>query len=427
MADAVQIRKLTTLGVVTAGLATVLAVGGAVPVQTSLADAYWTAEICNLSLEDSLDNIDESQTKIEAIRVTMEAAQRRGDSADVGQQKKSLESYQTIGIAGNLNYIDNDLLQHCDRSLLRPDLVARIEPARKLLEAAPDQTFAPDPMPDLQVTGVTSTFVPYLVDDKGRCSGPYMDLQFDVMNRGGDYPRPVDLKTNRERIKDAAEKMHFFTIIAALDFGNGVTGHEQISVDRSMIKADGLPSTGSASVPFRLRVLDNQLRVRISAKIQGGLFLKVSNDQNESAAYDTAIDIPIWDVYTQDSIASNPSLDQGYRTFRSLTTIVNLGKTATPGPVEAHLALHHGKANAVAEAWTGRTTGPVSPDVNGSIFVDRPLSVVLEEGNRSTDSSLILLCPDGTYGSLADGNKDNNFRTLTQSKPAEQVPQIGPQ
>jgi hypothetical protein len=228
--------------------------------------------------------------------VSLAQAQAQGDTASIERSQKSIESYRTNGIGLALKYIDEELLVNCDRGQLRSDLLSRIEPARILLNES-EPVVAVEAMPELRITGISSNFIPIETDANGSCSGPYIDLNFTVVNSGGDFPRQSDLKTNRERVQDAPDKMRYFNIIADLDFGAaGKGGQHVIAADRSQLGGDVLKRGGALNLPYHLRVQDNQVRVTITAKIEGAVFLKVANDSYQSSVYETAIDIPIWDI-----------------------------------------------------------------------------------------------------------------------------------
>jgi hypothetical protein len=348
----------------------------------------------------------------------MEEAERRGDAASAASIRKNIESKRKDGIGSILNYIDKSLLPNCNQALLRADLVARIAPARAMLGETTAQPLQAEGMPDLRVTGVSSTFVPFEADEKGYCTGPFIDLTFNVTNLGGDFPRPVDLQTNRSLVHDAVEKMVYFTVVASFDFGSGGKGGEVIAVDRNKLGGTVLRSGAAVAVPLHLRVRDNQMAARVSTYVEGGAFLKVSNDQQKGPVYETDVDIPIWDAYAVSHEAFSSTDEAGKLTLATRATITNLGKSPTPGPVSGSFFIRYGEEGPLAGSWSGKTDGPVAGGASAQILKRQPASAPLKS-EFIVQSSIGAYCPNGEPGDLSDGNRENNARVLLQGAGAQ--------
>src|SRR5262245_40647847 len=94
--------------------------------------------------------------------------------------------------------------------------------SRAAFVAPTERASAADEGPNLKLTSVSSSFIPYETDAQGACSGPFIDFKFVITNFGSDFPRPSDLQANRNRmIGEPEATMLYFNIYADMDFGAG--------------------------------------------------------------------------------------------------------------------------------------------------------------------------------------------------------------
>ncbi len=122
--------------------------------------------------------------------------------------------------------------------------------------------------------------------------------------------------------------------------------------------------------------------------------------------------MPQWDIYVfshQALGAKDP--DTGKYYIGTIGTVTNLGKSPTPGPLQASFILQDTETGRHISGWTGTTEGPVSG--NTQLFAKTPSDILLPK-HVKVQASVIPLCPDGTVGNLADGNAANNSRELRE-------------
>jgi hypothetical protein len=275
-------------------------------------------------------------------------------------------------------------------------------------------------LPDLTVTSTTAKFVPYELQQNGlsSCIGPFMDLTFVVTNRGADFPHPSDLQVNRSRMVDEPEAtMLYFNLYADMDFGAGPGsgGQHVIAVDKSKVTGGVLKSGAALEVPFRLQIRENQTSLRVSAKLIGGFMLKLANGKPQSEPYDSgALEIPVWDIYAQSHTAVAGTMDDAKVTNAVLTKadITNRGKSETPGPVRGNFVIRFSDGTP-SIVWSGETKGPIAPGGTESIVQKTPVDKPLKPG-YVIESGIQVRCPNGAYGILADGNVQDNTRTLSE-------------
>jgi hypothetical protein len=265
-------------------------------------------------------------------------------------------------------------------------------------------------MPDVRVTHIKSEFIPYETDEKGSCSGPYLNLVFTVSNRGADFPRKADLDYALSRMIPPHDKLNFLTVVASMDFGNKEISQKLLSVDRTKFPGDKLGGGSSIQVPLKLKIENNQTQLHISAKVEGGSFLKTGNGQ---AKYGSDIAIPIWDIYTESNATAASTGDGGRPAITTRTKITNKGKTRTPGAVEGYFTIRYSEDGPSKASWDGKTDAAIGPGAVGEILSKKSVPEKIE-GKFLVESTLILLCPDGNPGTLSDGNFENNKRTLHQ-------------
>src|SRR3989344_1116774 len=159
---------------------------------------FWTPEVCNERLEADVANFEKYQVNYAKIMKIMETDARSGNTANAETNKKNAESWkESTRIL--LKMDDEEIIPDCGREVFRPELLEKVEAARRFLGGDAPQAVKEEGMPDVRVTSIASTFIPYETDEKGMCSGPYLDLVFTVTNYGADFPRPVDVQTYEER------------------------------------------------------------------------------------------------------------------------------------------------------------------------------------------------------------------------------------
>lgn len=393
-------KKLTLL------LAIVLLVG------CEAADV-WTPETCNEMLQSTLDSLEEQKTTMGKMRDFMGNAQRTGNTAAYETQKKALESTKKDGVGGNLRYIDEQVLQYCDRSALDSTLLSRVGQYRSLVRES-EKTFEAEGMPDIQVTAIEHKFVPMELTETGECSGPYVELTFIVTNRGSDYPRPVDLQTYTERAQQSAENLPFFTVYGELNFGADNLRH---GVEMTIGTRSGaiLKSGASIKIPAKIRLNHNEVRARATGWLYTNALLKT---QNNGMKYDTDIELPMWDIYAESHKVIKAKDAQGKVYVGAAGTVTNKGHSPTPGPIVASFILRNAENGQQLDSWSGETPGPVS----GSTTMYKKLTMDPKKlpPKIIVDTVVLLHCPDGKSGYLVDGNTENNTRTLEQqSTPQE--------
>jgi hypothetical protein len=169
------------------------------------------------------------------------------------------------------------------------------------------------------------------------------------------------------------------------EFGNYTSGHQEIAADRSKFFGSVLKRGGSIELPVRFRVSDGQTRAHVSAQLLGAQSIKVSKDRLES---------------------DKPALG-------SRTTVRNQGKSNTPGPIEGSFRLYYPQGGGSPIYWNEKTRGPISAGGTATIDAIKSISQPLLK-EFLVDAGVLLLCPDGSSGSLSDGNRENNRRTLKQ-------------
>lgn len=369
---------------------------------------YWDAQQCAESILDTVEHLEENVERIKEALVLLDEAQRKGDAAAAAQLQRVIESNRFAGIQSKLRRLDEIDFIYCDESLIDPSLIARADATRPWAEET--QTGVPEveEAVDLQITDVSSTFVPYEMLDTGGCRGPFIDLAVTISNRGGTFPRPVDLQKRSREYADAAATMLYFAVNLEFDWSNGVTGGQQaIIVDKSMLGGGELPKGSSITLPLRMPVGNNQTAVTVKPKILAGPFLQISGDNRETERVPFIFDIPIWDAYTQSVIiVSGPSLeDKKVITGGIKATIVNLGQSPFPGGIEGNFGVRQQDGTRLMTLSGKSLEG--TTDIYAGTELPAPI-----KGKTLVDSSLVLLCPDGSYGSLSDGNIENNTRTL---------------
>src|SRR3989338_1285201 len=315
---------------------------------------FWTPEVCNERLEADVVSFEKHQVNYAKIMKIMETDARSGNTANAETNKKTAESWkESTRILLKSN--DEEIIPDCGREVFRPELLDKVEAARRFLGGSAPQAVQEEGMPDVRVTSIASTFIPYETDEKGMCSGPYLDLVFTVTNYGADFPRPVDVQTYEERAQRPSNELEFLMVTGELDFGS-------------------------------------EMKKRLD--------------------YEMEVDIPIWDIYAESHSAIDgidPDTKQYYISGKAVVS--NKGKTPTPGPIEGSFMINEIDPHRRISSWRGQTSGPVSGNAEIYARTDSDLKLPTD---HTVSSSIIVMCPNGKVGNLSDGDTTNNIRELQQ-------------
>jgi len=364
-----------------------------------------TPEVCDEMFVETLRQIEESHETVLSIRQTIKESERKGDTVSAEANRKSLESYKA-SIGGNIKYIEDQLIKNCDNSKFRPELLEQLKDVKKYMNEKEEDVAETEGMPDLRISNITSTFVPYRMDAFNRCEGPFLDLVFTVTNNGADFPRPVDIEYFSERAQRPADELQFFTMVSELDFGKDM--RKQFNLEITGASGGYIKSGASFNIPATLKIDYNQTHAKATAHVTGAAFLKFGS----GATYQTEIDVPLWDIHTESHMVVQSKDEDGKPTLIAKATVSNKGPTATPGPIEGSFILKDAVTGRFITSWSGKTEGPVSGTAD-MYFKESYTGQKLEK--VIVQSSIIPLCPDGTVGNLADGDTKNNIRDLKES------------
>ncbi len=153
----------------------------------------------------------------------------------------------------------------------------------------------------------------------------------------------------------------------------------------------------------------NQTKAHAKGYLTAAAFLKTGSG---NIAYETDIEIPIWDIYTESHMAvGKKDEDDGKYYILTKATVTNKGKSPTPGPIQGSFIINDAETGRYITGWSGQTNGPVSGGTD--IYAKTPSSLKLPP-KITVNSSIIPLCPDGKAGGLGDGDAKNNVRELKQ-------------
>ncbi len=367
--------------------------------------AFWTQDVCNQRIEADVVNFEDYQEKYAKDKIEMEKDIRTGNTARAEINKKNMQSRKDAAKT-LLHFIDTNIAKFCRLDALRPDLQESLSEARAFANDTESAASAsPEGMPALRVSSIKSTFVPYQMDQFGRCEGPILDLVITVTNNGGDFPRPVDLETYTERAQRQAAELDYFTMRGQIDFGGDMKKNIEATIKGD---AGTLKAGASLDIPIKVKVEYNQTHAKVTGNVSMHAFL----EHTPGTEYQTEIDIPVWDIYTVSHQAvGSKDQDDGRYYIITKGTVTNLGKSPTPGPVEASFIVQDADTGRHIIGWTGKTSGPVSGNVD---IYEKTLSNLELPKKIKVQSTVIPLCPDGTAGNLADGDAKNNARELRQ-------------
>lgn len=387
---------------------------------------HWDEEKCNKNLANALDQIAKYRVKVEEKEEDLEIAERSGDVKEKSLQTLRSGISSNRGLAsGNLSYIDDEIGKNCDPTKLDPALMEDVEEAREWL-GEEGKEFKAEELPELKVTDIKAEFVPYEETPNGSCNGPFMDLEFTVINDGADLPRDVDwekyTKLHEEgAVKTPPDQAVLFVLSATLDYGDGRTDSEGTQVTYSDFASGVMGKGQQYFYETRVQIYDDQTSLHISASAGGIGLIQTA----EGELYEETFDIPIWDI-TPESTKSWTLGEEGEEEAHASIKISNIGESATPGPIYINLSLEDtDDNNKHITGWGLQTEGPIAE--SGSVEINtfekgKMIRKPLPE-NRVSDVSVSVLCPSGKTGRLADGDSSNNSAILKGQK-IIQDPQI---
>ena len=125
--------------------------------------------------------------------------------------------------------------------------------------------------------------------------------------------------------------------------------------------------------------------------------------------YQTEVEVPIWDIYTESHQALVAKDEDGKSYLGAIATVTNKGTSPTPGPVQGSFVIYDAETGRYLTGWNNKTDSAVSGSTQ--IFSKTPYDGKLPPKIK-VSSSIILLCPQGETGNLADGDTTNNVRDL---------------
>jgi hypothetical protein len=378
--------------------------------QPALAVEFWPAADCEIYMTDHVEHLEEDIADIEDLLVRIAEADRKGEAESAATFRNTLHSKRVDGIQSLLKRIDTVEYVYCDKALLDPSLIARVDAARPYGEETETVVAEVEEAVDLQVAGVTSTFVPYETIETGGCRGPFLDLAVTIANQGGTFPRAVDLE-KREREYPGAN-MPYFTVNLEFDWNNGVTGgQETIVVGKDMLSGGTLAKGGAITLPLRVRVGNNQTAVTVKPMIMAGSFLQISGDKLQTDRVPFSFDVPMWDIYTRSvGVVTGPDRDNKRIINATIKAeIVNLGTSPIPGWVAGSFSVRQVPNGPRLAVVSGLSYRPIP---SGGDVLGQSTTAGIIKGKTFVDSAITLLCPDGTGGELSDGNVENNTRVL---------------
>lgn len=320
-----------------------------------------------------------------------------------------------VGIKGNLRYLETQPYKYCKKGVIDAALIAQVDAFRPLAEAS-DAPAEPEAPPIVEIAGISSVFVPSETRQGGTCVGPFVDIVVTLKNRGGVFPRPVDMEARLARMPDAGAAP-FFTIVLDFDFGNGNTGHQQIAVMKGDLPNGQFPAGGQIGVPLHMAIASGQMQAEVKAHAEAPFLLTLTDGDDTTPVYATALAIPIWDIYTQTTQTISTPQTSGKNKGRFETgvkaTIINRGTSPTPGPVQGYFTVRHETGGASLASIEGTTQGPIAPGGSADIYGFKMVAAKVESP-IVVDALIFPLCPDGTAGTLVDGNEGDNNRTLKE-------------
>lgn len=389
-------------------LAWALGAGGAV--------AQWTPEVCNDAIKSTIAQLTQARDRLEQIQTQLAEAQRKGDQKLIDASIAGIENAREVGIKQQLRYIDTQPLKYCLKSGLDASLLAQVDTFRPLAEessAAP--AVEAERAPAIEIAGVTATLVPTVPREGGGCTGPYLDLAVTLQNRGGVFPRPADMEARLARLP-TAESEPYFIVNVDFDFGNGKTAYQQILVMKSDLPGGVL--AGGAAVDAKARmVLASGYYPSADVSVRAGVpaLLTINGTATKTPVFTTAINVPMWDIYTQSTQTVSPPDPKSKGRFEAgiQATIINRGASPTPGPVRGSFTVRHEPGGPELAHLEGATDGPIA--AGGTDMITEYVSVPNKvESPIVVDSQIFLLCPDGAFGVIVDGNEEDNARTLKE-------------
>lgn len=376
----------------------------------------WTAEECSKNFNNALEQIDTySQQVIKKQQELTELERIGGYEKSAEQLRISIDNLKNGQIAGNVQYIENDVFAQCDEDNFTDDQLTRLSSVKQFISQE-QETFIAEDLPDIRVATVTTTFVPFEEDEAGSCRGPFMDVRIVVTNYGADFPRAVDWEQytalyDEGKIATSPASATLVGISSELDFGDRIESVGTTATRNEF--ADGVFNSGeSYTYETRVPIYDNEINLKITSRVRSGHTLFKTNSQGWDSPHQESVVIPMWDIYPHSSATIRGTDESGQQTAETKLTITNLGSSATPGSITANFSIHNSEDESSVALWSGETFTSLGPDAFDDILgdeqvVDEPLveDIIVK-------ASLHLRCPSGQVGSLADGDTSNNRRVL---------------
>jgi hypothetical protein len=383
-------------------------------VPSSLAQEYWDPAQCLETMIDHIEHLEEDVADIEDLLVRIAEAEAKGETERATNFRTVLHSKRVDGIQSMLRRIDTVEYVYCDKSKFDPSLIASVDAARPYAEETEATVAAVEEPPKISVNGISTTFVPYEMLEGGGCKGPFLDLSINLINSGGAYPHPVDVERRQREYPNVDWTTRpFLTVTVLIDWGEG-EGQEVIELPWSSFRGGTFEPGATMTVPYRLFVPSNEKSVRVGGWVTGATFLVVDGTSYQSAPYRTEASIPIWDVYTESAavLTRYPNVLPPRKDIIELVVkavVVNRGQSPIPGWVGGNFTMRHQPGGRIIGTVSGSTLFPfeTSPAVLGQSTARELL-----KDKVFVDSSVHLLCPDGSAGTLSDGNTENNIRSL---------------
>lgn len=366
---------------------------------------------CAATMDEYVQRLELYAAGVEEVIPLLADAQRKGDEVLTAHFARLLESNRVDGVQDMLRRIEEEYAS-CGKGMFSAELIARVEAARPWGVAGNQPPPDIEVPPIIEVAAITSVFVPFEPGDSGSCTGPYIDLTIKLTNRGGTFPRQVDLDVRR-RTWPTSDTWGYIQIGLQFTYDNGETGQQQVDVFATDLPNGVIPAGGTVTVPMRVQVLDNRKHVTITGWLDGTNLAVAENDGMRAPPFSFEADIPIWDLYTVNTqTVSHPDR---FGLGKTITTVVkadiiNRGGP-TPGPVMGFFNVRSAVDGRTLATVDGASAGPVAGE--GMIFAGKMVPAIAEPPIE-VESQLMLLCPDGSPSMLADGNRTDNYRVLVE-------------
>lgn len=402
----------------------------------SQSEKTWEPVKCNEKLDHELEDIEEEMKDLEKFRDEYEEAQRAGDPHNKAENLlKRIQGIKESNLASNIGYIDSEIFRRCKQSDFSQEKLDKVEKTRKLM-GEEEQEFEAEGMSDIRVTEVRTEFVPYEELPNGSCRGPLMDIFVTVQNYGEDFPRKVDLETLETLIDEGKRKKPldetiYVTVSCEADFGKRKQpcGLEQKL--RSDFPNGVFKSGASFTLSNRLQVYDNEKTLEVTASAGPVVNALRTGNKGQKDPYIESVNIPIWDITPAYSKTLRDRADDDKPAATISVFVENLGPTPTPGPLYGNVNLHNDENERPIAGWSVQTLSSLDQlpkdfeskseyqqqqmRREGQLLGDKKKLDEELSDSPIVKASVLLLCPNGKTGQLADGDSSNNDRVLKDS------------